>query len=155
MQTLETKDEKLRIICDLDVVLEIDNMELEFQKVTFDYKNYVITISQHGNCFLEISQIHYDLSNLYSDKQVISMQEHIKIYYLSDFYNKNDILFLYGENNNYAILDSCITYQKKLICGIAKERIEEILTKSNEEFKIGIMNDNFGIYKYESILSIK
>ena len=47
-------------------------------------------------------------------------------------------------HNNYAILDNCQSNEKEVNCEITKEKIEEILTDKNENFKIGAIDDNVG-----------
>ena len=69
-------------------------------------------------------------------------------------YEKNDILYIYGEGNNYAVLDNCGNNEAKLYCKLTKTKLEEILRINGERFKIGSMNDNVGIIKFNHIFDI-
>ena len=48
----------------------------------------------------------------------------------------NEILYLYGEVNNSLILDNCQKNENDLNCTLTKEKLEEILVKNNEQFRV-------------------
>ena len=59
--------------------------------------------------------------------------------------NPSDIFYLYGETNESSFFDYCqkeSETQKILSCYIYKDKIEEILTVSNAQFKLGVLNKN-------------
>jgi len=51
-------------------------------------------------------------------------------------------------------LDNCEKNENELNCEISKEKLEEILIKNNEQFKVGAINDTIGIINFDSILNI-
>ena len=148
-------DDNLRIICKFngDTKNLPSNMFLE--EVVVEFKNYVITI--YNNDFLEFIGYNGYIPFLYSERQTIKIEDGTDSYYLKfkfDTYNKNK-LYIYGTNNNYAILDKCdYLNSEEIICEITKGKIEETLTNNNEQFKIGAINDTVGIIPLEHILYI-
>jgi len=66
----------------------------------------------------------------------------------------NELLYIYGEKNNYAILDNCEVHDKELHCVLQNSIIEKILTINGESFKIGIIHDKIGIKPQDNILNI-
>ena len=147
------KDDNLRIFCKLLTPLQNTSF-LIFNDTSFSYGDYNIVITQEG--FLNLKQYKYEIPFLYSDKQAINIDENIETYKLIfniESYN-NDILYIYGQNNNYAVLDNCNITETKLNCIITKDKIEEILILNNEQFKIGAMNDNIGIINLVNIFDI-
>ena len=148
-------DEKIRVICSLNENLKNNNQDILLVKFSFDYNNYHIILIQDDYIITE--QYDYNISFLYSDKQLIKINDEEDTYNLTfkveSYYN--DTLFIYGQKNNYAILDNCIiNNNKELDCQITKEIIEGILIHNNEEFKIGAMNNNRGVIKFNSINDI-
>ena len=127
---------------------------MNLQKALINYKNYTITIEQ--NELIEFKQYFSHIPFLYSDKQTINIdvdQAPYELKFKIQKYN-NDLLYIYGSNNNYAILDNCQSNPEVLTCKIEKEKIESILTENNEQFKIGAINDTIGLIPLEHILNI-
>ena len=123
-------------------------------KISFPHNNYSITIEQNESIIFE--QYYDNIPFLYSDKQIININENEDEYILKfkiEMYNKNP-LYIYGSYNNYAILEKCESDTEELTCKIKKEKIEEFLVKKNEQFKIGAINDTIGIIPLEHILNI-
>ena len=148
------KNEKLRIICKLNENLLYNQQNISLNKVEFIYNNYNIFIFQQD--LLEIEQLNYDISFLYSDKQNIEIKEgkesYNMIFYIENY--NDEPLYLYGERKNFIILDNCDKNEKELNCKISKEKLEEVLILKNEQFKIGAINDTIGILNFDSILNI-
>ena len=152
-------NDKLRLFCQLQKDLKLDDDYLELNNATFKYKEYNITlISETGA--INVEQItNHKLPFLYSDKQEIYVEEGIDSYDLkfnidSNSYN-NEVIELYGTDWNEILIDNCTINEAELICSITKEKIEEILGYSEEEFYIGIYSDYYGGYQSESVLAIK
>lgn len=93
---------------------------------------------------------------LYSDRQTIDIKNDIESYNLKfnvEIYN-NELLYLYGEVKNSLILDKCQKNEKELNCKVSKEKLEEILAKNNEQFRVGALHDNAGLVKFIGVLNI-
>ena len=149
-----SKTEKLRIICKLDKKLIYNYQNISLNKVEFTYNDYNIVISQQDP--FEVEQLNYDLSFLYSAQQDIKIKEGIApynlIFYIEEY--NDEILYMYGERNNSIILDKCKRNEDKLNCEISIEKLEEILIKDNEQFRVGAINDTLGIINFDFILNI-
>ena len=147
-------NERVRIFCDLEDTLKYPIQNITIEQVSFNYNDYIINIIQEE--YLEVEQFNYEISFLYSDQYIIYLYDENEFYNLrfniKTYYN--DILFLYGQANNYAVLDNCEINNKELNCKITKTKFEEILALNKEIFKIGIMNDNIGIIPSDCILDI-
>ena len=110
---------------------------------------------------IEVTSDYQDISFLYSERQTINIFANTSLYEIK-FFNvedefKNELLYIYGSNNNYAMLDNCqksIFNPEEVICTISKEKIEEILSINNEQFKVGAITEGFGIYQFLHILNI-
>ena len=148
----------INIICNLKENLKFSYQNIKLNDVKLEYKNYTIYI--YSFTYIEVIQVNYSLSFLYSDKQYIyidynNYNEFSNLTFMIESFN-NDILYLYGANDNYIVLDDCIksTY-KILTCKILTEKLEEVITDNNESLSVGAINDNFGTYKFISILPIQ
>ena len=128
-------NDNIIIICKLnshDLALNVFKLE----KVSFDYNEYTINI--FFECSFIFDKRNYEIPFLYSDKQIIDIKDDIESYNLKfkiEAYN-NELLYLYGEVNNFLILDKCKTNEKELNCEISKQKLEEILVKNNEQFRV-------------------
>ena len=148
------KDENLTIICKLKENLKYSRQNIALNKVEFTYNNYNIIIPKQDP--FKVEQLNYDISFLYSDEQNIKIEEGIGSYnvkFIIESYN-NERLYMYGEGSNSIILDGCERNENELNCKISKEKLEEVLIKNNEQFKIGAINDAIGIINFDSILKI-
>ena len=147
-------DDNLRIICKSNRHLTYSPYYMHLNKAVVIYKNYIINIEQNEQ-FEFIEKYEY-APILYSEKQTINLSNDLELYELKfkiEEYN-NDLLYIYGFNDNYAILDNCQNDTEELSCKITKEKIESILTENNEQFKIGAINDEIGLISLEQILNI-
>ena len=147
-------DDNLRIICKSNRHLTYSPYYMHLNKAVVIYKNYIINIEQNEQ-FEFIEKYEY-APILYSEKQTINLSNDLELYELKfkiEEYN-NDLLYIYGFNDNYAILDNCQNDTEELSCKITKEKIESILTENNEQFKIGAINDTIGLISLEQILNI-
>ena len=152
----KTRNFKINIICKLNTILSRGIQKLKLKDIIFDYNTYTVYI--FSNTYIEINQLDYSLSFLYSDEQYITINNDIKRFYnftfKSELYN-GDKLYLYGENNNYVLFDDCIEDSNKILtCKIHIDKINEILIEEGEHFSVGAMNDYLGIYKFNQILPI-
>ena len=148
-------NEKLVIICNLEENFKQEKQNVILNNVKLNYNGYNISIKSETS--LKVDQLNYTIPFIYSDKQNIKMNEEIELYELKfkfDSYNKNDLLYIYGKQNDYTILDNCETYKKDLICKISKEKLESILKNKNIQFKLGNMNDNYGAISFDLVYDL-
>ena len=162
--------EYLRLICKFKG--NINAQKIKLNQYSFEYKDYKIIIVSEKE--FRINQLDTVIPFLYSDKQVINIIDNneYNLMFEKEIYNKesltlnnqdnmyelkfkieeyyNEPLYIYGINNNYAILDNCEKIGKELICKISKEKLEEILVQNKEQFKIGAMNENYGIISFRN-----
>ena len=66
----------------------------------------------------------------------------------------NELLYLYGEVNNSLILDKCKKNENELNCEVTKEKLEEILVRNNEQFRVAALNDNEGLVEFFYVFNI-
>ena len=126
---------------------------IKLYTASFDYNNYTVVFI--NNDFIEFEILDKDFSLLYSDRQTINInkEDEYELKFNIEVYKK-DPLYIYGSNNNYAILNNCQNNEKEVTCLISKEKLEEILVENNEQFKIGAMNYKIGVIQFEHILNI-
>ena len=145
----------VRIICNLNQNLKYSSQNIILKDITFNYNEYIIYIISDN--YLEAKQLDYNILYLYSERQDYKIYDNtssIKFTFNLESY-ANDTLYLYGDQNNYLILDKCYdNSNKKLICDIPTEKLDEIITTGDEYFEIGAINDNLGAYKLNDILPI-
>ena len=147
-------DNYVRIICYMNNDLKYITQMLILNSTSFTYNNYTIFVKQDQA--LEYQEYSDTIPFLYSDVQMIKMNDTTLSYELIFNFEtfENNTLYIYGSNNNYAILDNCQTKNLTVNCIITKEKIEEILTTQNEQFKIGTFTDNIGVITFDHILDI-
>ena len=103
-----------------------------------------------------MEQLNYDISFLYSDEQNIEIEDKKESYNFKFYigcYN-DETLFTYGERNNFIVFDYCKKNGIELNCEISKEKLEEILIRNNEKFRVGAINDTIGIIYFYFISNI-
>ena len=153
--------QSVRLICYLDpnsYQLYTD-VNITFDNSVINVGNYQLNIQQEEFYFLQIKRLDFALPFLYSDFQNYNLslnQSSITLKFKVDTaenYN-NELLYIYGEKNNYAILDNCEVHDKELHCVLQNSIIEKILTINGESFKIGIIHDKIGIKPQDNILNI-
>ena len=122
-------------------------------ETTLNYGDYKIIISQES--YIQVQKHFYNIPFLYYDKQIINIDNNdsYELKFKFESYN-NDILYICGQSNNYAILDNCKIGTNELNCNISKNKLEEILTFSGEQFIIGTMNDYVGLFPFDFVFHI-
>ena len=98
-----------------------------------NYKDNEFTIYSYTD--LTIKKIDSNIINLYSDKQVINVEEGKDSYDLKfkiNSYNQEKLFFM--KDLVYTYLDKCKVESNELICPISKSKLEEIMSQNEEEF---------------------
>ena len=134
----------IRIICDANFNVK-GKHSVRIGTQPFEYKNHTINITFYEIFTFEQIDIYYPF--LYSYAQTINIIESrptIKLKFKFDTYY-DEILYIYGAKDNYAVLDNCKKNGKELVCEISKEKLEEILISNKEEFELAAMSDTLGI----------
>ena len=148
-------NEKIVIICNLNENLNKTSQNITLSKVRLTYKEYNITI--YSDTSIKVNQLNYPIPFIYSDKQIINMNDETEEYELKfkyDSYKDNDLLFIYGTQYDFTSLENCENTQNEIICKISKEKLESILTYNNEIFSLGNMNDNIGRINFNLVYDI-
>ena len=154
------RNKNIVVLCDINQSLNINYYYIDIYKNAklnnslIEYNGYKIYIVSDTS--IRIGYYKYDIPFLYSNKQSIDINDEMELYYLKFkimSYN-NEIIFINGEAKNAMVLDRCTRIANKLNCEIAKGKIEEILISHNEQFKVGVLNDNYGIISLDLILNI-
>ena len=99
-------------------------------------------------------QLNYEMSFLYSNKQQINILNNQDTYNLvfKKYSYDNRNLYLYTSDIKSTKLENCISSNDELTCSVKKEKLIEILSYSGEIFSIGEIVDNYGLYKFNSVL---
>ena len=108
------KGDKIRIFCNLDENLKYEKQNIMLNIITFIYKDYEITIIQ--NDYIEVEQLKIQISFLYYEKQILEINEYENAYNINlniESYD-NELLYIFGDNNNYSILDKCSINDKQI-----------------------------------------
>ena len=147
------KDRNITIICNLNKNMENNRNSIILDDTILSYKDFTIYIYQDD--FIDVIQNFYHIPFLYYDEQIINIdnKNSYELKFKLGSYN-NDVLYIYGESNNYAILDNCKINGNDLICNISKDKLEEILILSGEQFRVGTMNDDIGLFQFEFVFNI-
>ena len=143
----------IRLICTLQSKL-INFRYFYFGEIQIYYNKYTIDI--YSNDYLEFQQLENDIPLLYSEPQNINIIEQKNSYNIKfniGSYN-NELLIMNGSCYNSLLLDNCQSSDSILNCQITKEKLEEILTISGEQFNISAINDKKGIFELKNILPI-
>jgi len=92
---------------------------------------------------------------LYSDKQIINVEEDKESYELKFKIGKynNEKLIFYGRALNALILEECQIEGKDLICKIYKNQLDEILTKYGERFYLSYSNE-IKFFDFNNVMNI-
>ena len=148
------KNEKIRLFCNLNRIYKYSIHNLTFPEIIFIYKDYVIYII--FKCSIIINQLTYNVPFLYSNEQIINIQEGIDLYefkFKSDYYD-NDILIYYS-GSSYNVLDDCKREDKNVLCTITKDKIEEnlILFETNN-FKLAFLNQDLNFTTFDLVFDI-
>ena len=147
---------KISVFCDLNEELKYETQEIKLNIVSLKYNDYNIIINHKE--FINVTKLEHNIPFLYANEQTINIDEEKNAYAIKfkyKYYN-NDILYLYGNYSNYASLPNCEINQtnKEIICQISKEKLEEILIEYNDSFKLGSMNDYYGLLDFNYVSNI-
>ena len=147
---------KLSIFCNLNERLKYEKQDIILNMVSFKYNNYTVII--YPKDYINITRLDHNIPFLYANEQLINIKEEKNVYELMFKYGSyyDDVLYLYGNYSNYAALDNCeINYFKKeIICKIIKEKLEEKIIAYKDSFKLGSMNDNYGLLNFDYVPNI-
>ena len=149
----------ISVICNLNEDLKYSSQKIALKDAVVNYNEYTIYI--YSDDYIKVEQVDYNIPFLYSDEQTIHINENnIYLNYYNLVFNfesyNNDILYLYGTEDNYLLLDNCSPGNNKLLtCKIPTGKLNETITTSGNNFSVGTMNDNFGIMKLNNILPIQ
>ena len=147
-------DENIRIFCKLNNDLKNFKQNIILNKYSFYLNNNKIDISQED--YIEAEFYNHDIPFLYSDKVIknyMSITNNLTLSFQVESYF-NDLLYIFGQHNNYEILDNCTLNAKMLNCLITAEKIHELVIYNNEIYKIGFIHDELGLIPFENILGI-
>ena len=147
-------NKKLVIICALEKDFLNDTTHLTLSESRISYNDYIIIIN--SNTSIKIEKVEQNIPFIYSDNQVINMNDEKEIYefkFKYDTYNE-EVLYLYGSQFDYTVLESCSKGEKEIICQISKTKLEEILSYSNETFYINAINSDIGIISFNLVYEI-
>ena len=101
-------NENMRIFCKLENNFEIGEHNVYLNKTSFNYKNdyYIYLNSEFKN--IKIKQLDTNISLLYSEKQVINIDNDINMYYLSikQIFYDDKPLYLYKNDMKYLRLNT-------------------------------------------------
>ena len=159
-------DENLRIICNVNVkysyASEVSVRFVEYRLTQDKYTFYISQAETQRGQFID-----YDLALLYSERQIINIEDNKDSYNLKfkvESYN-NEIIGLcktrepYSSRNyttTFAVMDSCQLNNKELNCKISKSKLEEILTNNNGLYIVGTVDEKlgYGLIPQENILGV-
>ena len=147
----KSSNKYISLICHLNQSLIYQKQQIILKEHKFNYKSYTIVI--YSNVYTFVEQLNYTIPLLYSDNQNIIINEENNDYNLIfqiGAYN-NEELFLYGTLNNFLKLESCDIHKKTINCKASKEKLEEILTLNNEQFKVMAINDEVGTIQLDYV----
>ena len=150
-------NDNIRIFCKLNNNLTSNVIYPALSKITFEYKEYNITIIYEAIYFYAY-KIEGIIPFLYSDVQEINIEQDTDAYYLkfkADSYN-NELIELVGTNYfEQLIIDNCEIKERELKCQINSKNIEKLLPFSGDSFYIGYLIDNYGEILSNTVLDIK
>ena len=146
----------IRIMCDANFN-EKGSHSVSIIGKYFEYKNeYLINVTFFGDKKFTFDQVDMYIPFIYSYEQKINLNDDIPLYELKFKFNSyyDEILYIYGAKDNYAILDNCEKSANELICKISKEKIEEKLIFNNETFRLAAIKDTFGVIYLDPVFPI-
>ena len=132
----------------MDYLYSVDN-NVTFERVTFTYNKKTVIIKTDD--YFQIKDVNEQISFLYSDPQIIDLDQAVESYNLKfrfDLYNKDPFYLFSG--TSYIPVDNCNPEGKELICNIKKETIEENLIKKGN-FKMAALNDYEGYLSFNYV----
>ena len=147
------KNEAVRLLCSLKKNLKYQSQNIKINTVSFVVNEYKFIIN--SSPYIQVNQISYSLSFLYSDKQEINVNDKTDLYLLKFkklFYYKEK-LKLYKEKLRRINLN-CNEEEKEVICTLSKKNILKYLSKNGEKFLILQITNFNEIIPKKSILDI-
>ena len=150
------QNDYIRIFCNLNKILTTGEHSIQLNQINFDYNNYQFIIYQDQYYFITIEQINMTLPFLYSDKQIININDKEENYILKFKYESYDkeILFLTGNNFEKKIINRCNKNIKEIECNIKKDDLLEMLSYNGKIFSLGYYNFKIEPMNFINILDI-
>ena len=150
------KAENINLImfCNFDEDIPEGEYSISFNNKVINYKDYEININTDAD--IKIKKIDSNIINLYSDKQVIDVEDGKDSYDLKfkiNSYNQEKLFFM--KELIYTYLDKCETVNNELICPISKSKLEEIMSTNEEKFWINYIDNDYNFNKLSTVLEIK
>jgi hypothetical protein len=147
-------NEKIRVFCKLNE--GINDGEIIMSQVTFEYKDYNISIIWDAKS-IQVNQKNYTDSFIYSDRQEIDVKEGEDVYYIkfkADSYN-GEMIEMYDQDLNEIILENCQEKEKELVCPLTKDMIEKVLREDGDNFRFYMLIDDYGAKYLDEVFDIK
>ena len=144
----------LVIFCNFDENIPQGEYSIYLNNTKINYKDNEFTIYSYTD--LTLKKVDKNKANLYSDKQVINVEDGKDSYDLKfkiNSYNQEKLFFM--KEIIFTYLDKCKVESNELICPISKSRLEEIMSTNEEEFWILYLDSDYNINKLPFILQIK
>ena len=132
-----------KILCSVDESIPSGDYYVRINDTKFNYNGYEVIINGKGNTYFK--KIDKYLIDIYADNQTIDVEEDKNFYEIKfkiHSYNQ-ERLFLMKEVGIY-YLGKCNENKNELICTISKERLGEIMGKTNERFDYRFNNGEDG-----------
>lgn len=150
------KNETIVVLCRFKGELKNENNVITLNEISFIYNNtYNASISSKTS--IKVNQLNYRIPFIYAGHQLWDLGNSFdfKFKFKFDSYNETDILYIHGIQNDYMVLEGCTTNKNELTCKTNGNKIQEILLQEEVNFKLGNMNDNYGIINFDLVYDIK
>ena len=150
------KEENIVVLCRLEGNLKNENNLITLNEISFIYnETYNVAISSKTS--IKVNQLNYRIPFIYGEKQIWDLDNifEFKFKFKFDSYNESDIIYIHGIQNDYMVLDDCKINKNELTCKMNTYKMKEILLKEEVIFKLGNMNDNYGIINFDLVYGIK
>lgn len=142
---------KLVIFCNLDETVPKGRYTVNIASTQLTYKEYNITILCRRN--LLIDKVDYDIIQLYSEKQNITVEdgkESYEIKFKINAYNNEKIYFL-KRRSLITPLDNCNLENRELKCLISKSLLDETIEENGEYFRIAYYTKEESFRRFELV----
>ena len=149
----EPKGEKLRLICSFNE--NINAQKLTLNKYSFTHNENKFAIISESDLY--INQLSSNISFLYSDKQVININDKESKYILTlkkKIYNKEPLILYKGDNSIQSIYLNCTEETKEIKCTLQKNKLVEILSKNGDKYYLAQLSNSEGIITFNNVLDI-
>ena len=144
----EPTNENLKLFCNLKDKEELKEgiINLRLNTANFNYNNYIIVVMNEESIYME--KYNFEIPFIYSDQQVIHMNDDIETYELKfkvEQY-KEELLFIFYDTLSFIPLDNCNLINKDLTCKIQKNKLEEnlILKNNINKYNLAIFYNYLG-----------